>query len=469
MRNAGLAGMLLLGSVATVGCSSGSEERPPSSRTAQLIVPTAAHCDGGDREHEIESCSISVPSSNVIVLSFSNKLDDGRVSLSTTLTNDVKAHEFQWTQRFQVQGHEIFRRVFDLKADKSFQETVDYGAHFSGPKHVELSSADGKTATALVDGRATLPFSLVKADAASILRFTNGKPVPVDELHGEDLKEDARKLFQDAEQDHAACFKPKIDEAAAELVAANASTPSLVPRAAALSLTQTPSSQFPGAAFESVLCAASYTGGVAAVFFGCGLLVTAVGSACGPFALVCDVVGLVGCGIAALETGKTIEGSNLCCPRNCTNSGNTDTDLCCDSEGECMSAGFCCEHGSACGDECCAPNIKCIGRGASQTCCKPGAECGGACCDNGNGFGGTCINAATSTCCMPPSVQCFNSGCCAPTETCTPGDHGQGVCTPSTSPCSLGACVGSDVTNCPVDPVQGETVCTNGCCAFNGR
>jgi hypothetical protein len=362
---------------------------------------------------------------------------------------------------FGLNDRPLFVSSVDTKVDRSFRATFDYGRAFSGPKHVDIVSADGKIATAVVDGRPTLPFLVDKSGAEPLVRFENGKTIPGNEIVDPELAKESGKLIEDVARDSEACLKGKVAAAAAgtpiRAVTAN------VRAAAAVSLTQDPVGTFSG--ISGTQCALAQLG-VGVAYRGCLGGGAAASAGCGPLAWGCVIAVVVGCTAGAIGASAAVANNAVCCPSDC-NKGDFSPN-CCDDRGECMNNGTqCCENGSACGAECCAPNIKCVG---GATCCKPGAECGSACCDDGKGLGGVCVNAATSTCCLAPNTPCSVSACCAPGEICSPGPDLRGLCTPGPA-CLSGvvACPDGSVTNCPVDLHEGSSTCVDGCCSFNGR
>jgi len=484
MRTQRVAGGILLIWGVTLGCSSSSDEPASASSSTALSASqsTKSYHESGDRdgdhddrddhrrEHPV-SCAISRESVDVFDLSITKTADFRGKLLSASLTAvaDEKAHTFSETTRLMLGDRQIYSSTVDTNHDLSFHATFDYSRSFRGPAHVDVSSADGKAATAVVDGRPTRNFSVGDGKRPREVLFENGRPVPPTVLKDDELESASRELFERLAREGEPCLNGKIDAAAQP---PSIQAPALFRAAAAsMSLTQDPIGTYDG--ITGVICAGEQLG----VGVGWGICVGsgASGSAvCGPFAWACVIGVVVVCSGTAYAASAGFSSSEACCPHRCGKVAFEPE--CCDDQGECMSDGLhCCENGSACGGECCAPGIKCVG---GRTCCKAGAECGNNCCDDGTGAGGVCIDPESGTCCLTPNRPCFKSACCEPTEDCSAGPDGQGLCTPKPPACADGIteCIGTDVSNCPIDEKQGNPVCfplsatsTLGCCGFNGK
>jgi hypothetical protein len=472
MKKSRLAGLfVLVGAGLTVNCSSGgSGESVSSLQAADSRGPEADKAGDHDRDdrdrdhdhHEDASCSISKegPSAYNLAFTETHKVDGGRLSITRTFKVDETTGDWLATSRLALNDHPILASTIDTKVDHSFHATFDYGRPVSGPRHVDVTSTDGQTATAVVDGKPTLAFPVSKSGAPPRVRFENGKPVPANEISDGELDEEVRRLAGDAAREFEPCLKDKVAAAAAAFgVPSSIVALALRPAAAATSLTQTPVGPIQG--INNGLCASAQLG-VGLAWGGCIAGGAAASTGCGPLAWLCVAVTVVGCTAGAIGTSAAVANTSVCCPVNC-DPGAFDP-FCCSEHDQCFDVGFpqCCANGSACGSECCAPNVKCVG----GTCCEPGAECGNTCCDNGNGLGGVCVDAATSTCCMPPNERCSVSACCNPNEICTPGPDLRGLCvpvppTPPTCRPGLLSCKVNE--DCPVVN-QFVPACIEGCC-----
>ena len=465
MKKSGLAGLfVLVGAGLTMNCSSGGSGESVSSTQA---ADSRGHegdkgddHDRDDRDHdEDNSCSISREGQNAYNMAFTetHKVEGGHLSLTRAFEVDETTGDFLATSRLALNDHPIFVSSVDTKVDHSFHATFDYGRPFSGPRHVDATSTDGKTATAVVDGKPTMAFPVDKSGAPPRVRFENGRPVPANEISDE-LGEEVRKLGADVAREFEPCLKDKVAAAAATFgVPSSTVALALKPAAAAMSLTQPPVGPIQG--INNGLCLSAQVG-VGLVWGGCIAGGAAASTGCGPLAWVCVIVTVGVCTAGAIGASSVVANTSVCCPTNCD--PGEFAPFCCLTNQQCLSSPFptCC-NGAACGSECCAAGVKCVGGG---TCCKPGAECGSKCCDDGMGVGGVCLDAATGNCCMAPNTPCAVSACCTPDETCTPGPDLRGLCVPKPFSCPAGVMSCKVPADCPVVNNFAPSCDPQGCC-----
>jgi hypothetical protein len=337
----------------------------------------------------------------------------------------------------------------------------DYGSPFTGIKHAEVSTSDGNSFVALIDGKSTVTFTS-GSDLRSV-RFQDGTAIPVVGSTEPTLIDQMTTLF-------------------------NQMVSSGVTNCATTTNTLRPFDTFPGCddcslacGGETLLClenAAVDAAACAAVFW---LL-----------APVCAGVSFAGCDKQANDcTDACSAPGHPCCPTFCP--GNH----CCGQGTVCCGPTGCCTPEECCGNFCCSVNQKCVdpNRGiccatndgpvcgntccpAGQFCADPGTQlccangtvlCGNSCCPAGQ----LCIN--NSVCCAPQSfdcggqcclqgVPCINGFCCAPPSSRVCG----GVCCGSLFACCNNVCCGANdlcVNNslcCPRDQVCGPICCPAG-------
>jgi hypothetical protein len=367
---------------------------------------------------------------------------------------------------------QLWRLLAERQADGSFTLTIDYSRPLRGVRHVVISSSDGATATAVVDGRATLPFQMSPAPAVAF--FPNGQRAP-DVVIPKGLSQAIEHLLRDAKRDAAECFSARIDD----LGGSNESTP-------LSALASTPDfGHFsnPEEFDHCWLC----RGFCAATFTECVMLAVGVGSLCGPFAWACIPAGIALCtaGVLACVDLCDADGESVCCPTLCR---EQPVRSCCHAHGDgsgvgqetCLNSqiGLCCgfEKTPCGGVQCCALGEECLpDADPGQKCCSPGQGCGSVCCPDVL----ACVDPAQGLCCLPDLV--CNGTCCGFDEMC---ENGQ--CVPADPPelptpldCAqrgeaqlgedgLGIPCQSDAA-CPCqspapgdDPVCG--LCTSSCC-----
>jgi hypothetical protein len=339
-----------------------------------------------------------------------------------------------------------------------FTLTIEFGAAVRGIRTIELASADGRTVTGTVDGRALAPFALGSAPGA--LAFADGgasprvriKPVVRQALRklstldlaacaaaGSPALVSPRPLLSDCELCLDACFiaywscntAALIALGACEAVTVGAGTPLCVP---------------------TYLLAAA---GCHKAMFDCSTACTN-GTSC------CPVPCAGGHGVAISDTAfcqQTCSDGAVCC------GGASDArGQCCDKAADCC--GATCLEGLFAGDRCVNPSTGAFcfkefpgdvcgdtSQPTSAFCCPVGAP---VCRDAGKhvccpaGAGEVCSVDGQAGCCPPNAPRCIKgSACCAPQDVC----GAEGACCPPPH-----VCLGQTCCNPP------STVCGAACC-----
>lgn len=355
------------------------------------------------------------------------------------------------------------------------QITLNYGTGFQGVRQVVLSSTDGKTMTAVIDGRTTKPFS-VGADPGSV-HFTDGSALPqltVDPT----LRAAITRLIQKAGQTAASCTSvhgSSLPAGEFDRLADLSGFPTQegLPDVGVVSLACIGCDD--GCTHTNTICSLTAIGSCAFTFgIGCGALATCIAEYYG-CKVVCRAPGNSCCPVwcpgngdlcCAQDLKCTIDRDSYlrCCPTALFCAG-----ICCFDNEECH-GNICCAIGSgpACGSKCCAsPNQICADPTAGL-CCAPGeVNFNGSCCPQSGVCGntccvGNCIDPTTSNCC--PSLYracgtaccdvdagCINGACCPPPQTCG------SVCCPSGQVCNDASSGTCGPSGCP--PGQVTPLC----------
>jgi hypothetical protein len=344
------------------------------------------------------------------------------------------------------------------------QVDIEYGAGFSGGKHLMLVWNNGQGSGSL-DGRALRPFT--KNDSRFF--FSDGQPVA------------ARTVDP--------VTKTAIDRAFAKFKAQAAADLEPVQLAFAQTIAQDGSNNPPPPNMSNCDLCQWKCGGLYA------LCLAGVVSTC---AATCGIT-CVGDFIAE-ATGNGCVNATQNCVNNCSNPGNACCPASCNVDGSCCegNGAHCCTFGNN-NQTCCGPNQACCKGGCCPTgllcdaqtvvCCNPahGPPCGAVCCGSGQFCGNPghdfCCPKGTKFCAAYPATSPQQGICCAPGTTCcsnfkTPGAYGSSggmVCCPNDDYVCIGSygfrgpCIKkSEVCGnyyCPGVTPDGKPKCKNhGCC-----
>jgi len=303
------------------------------------------------------------------------------------------------------QVHMLVRRgaapSMDLTVNTSARGELEIhmllGDGFRGPKEFVFTSADRKTLTGTIDGRAIAPFEL--AASPETMKLADGSPPPSGSAD-EDVKQALPKLLEAV---HAQCSAgaplPQKRSALLSAIAGGGDPPG--------------HRSHPNESAGCILClTASFAGLVA-----CMVAAAAAAAACLFFYPICFALGVAVCVAAFYITvctgchdtafGNTCGGGGPCCPVACGQG------RCCDDGETCVGPnGLCCSPGfRGCGTSlCCGPGETCLG---DLACCPNAQVCGTVCCaksqscsDPNNGVCSPCSN------CSAPNQQCCFGECC---------------------------------------------------------
>jgi hypothetical protein len=332
----------------------------------------------------------------------------------------------------KLDDKEIYHVVTKVESNGAFTIDIDYAPPLTRVKHVTITSTDGKTAVAVVDGKQTLPYE-IKPNPD--VRFPNGKAAPeVNVPPGIATK--AAALFQKAGSESAACWQgaqsgePRLESKSFSLKAAG---PDFGHRSD------------PQDSLECISCIIGCDTAAA----GCIAGAASAGGFCGPFLWICIPVGIGVC-VAAGYGCKVGCDAAACCPETC------GEDLCCNNDEECLSpqTGMCCSEGTnpcggGAGAECCDASDICLPNGELGGKCCPSNErvCGDVCCD----LLSKCVDPTRSLCCVG-GTECGDT-CCQIGEICSADDK----CIVPEPTCDVACATKAD---CP-GPDQ---VCVENCC-----
>jgi len=422
--------------VATLASFQGCRSDAPPTEPPAATSSTTQH----DRTREA-TISVETTASDGRVLSLVH------TTSATTSPNGVETH-----LDVTLGGRPALSIVSSAASDGARRVTVEYGEGFEGVKRATYESADGKTFTGTVDGRAFAPGPI--GSGAPAPAFADGRPAPT--LSVDPVVRAALGEALDA-------VKRKASSHDASPATGSAPTP--IPFAQ-------PMFGVPGR-FDDTQGTASCHGCIDAVYAGQVLCdIGAVAACWGSFGFGCGEA--VAACVEEVTVGLTAchEPGALCCPVAC---GPTDfagtVESCCYGGDTCLNPntpGLCCAPGTqACGGKvCCTPDAPCqaeagfccpvqqtCGTGKDALCCDQGTACiGGQCCpaDHVANDGTCCISPTLNgVCCDQFGEEACNGSCC--TGTCCGGD----VCCPTGQACTTaGGCCGA-----------GQAACGALCCA----
>jgi hypothetical protein len=149
-------------------------------------------------------------------------------------------------------------------------------------RHVVISSSDGATATAVVDGRATLPFVI----GSNTAFFPDGRRAPDVQMPGA-LAHAIQKRLKDAKRDAVKCWEREVPRLGG---GAEGIPPSALASEADFGhFSDTHGSD------DCWLCKGKCT----LAYASCNLTAGIVGAACGPLAWICVPAGFAACFIRA--------------------------------------------------------------------------------------------------------------------------------------------------------------------------
>jgi len=434
------------------GCAGSSEPESVGERTEALQRASHAPHEGWGRGHEDGpphngdshhgdrgACTVDqTATQRVITFQTKEDCDDGALEwkdkLETSLVDGTVSHAITitWHKR------EIFRTVRRFGPNKSYEFTTDYAAPLTGVKRVVVSSADGTTATAVVDGRATRSF--VPAPGV-VVRFPDGKRAPEVKVPTF-LQRAASKLFVRAPSAAATCVQDEM----------NSPPPSKLESVKALALSGGDLGHPPGSDTRLDPACLLLIAGEYYAYYQC-LSASSLGLLCGPFAWACVPGIVVACSLALVVALDVANDSKFCCPAVCGGSNFLPT--CCEDGEKCLSEqrSLCCDDSKVpChGTQCCNQGDACLANG---TCCPSDRDaCGSVCCDALE----VCTDPATGTCCPRP---CGNR-CCTILQAC---DFSTNSCITLPDTCTTQVCAQKE--DCLA---SGETrmICKDNCCVVD--
>jgi hypothetical protein len=325
-------------------------------------------------------------------------------SLQANVKNSTSRHELT----IYLGPQQLWRLLIERGIEGSFTLTLDYSRPLRGVRHVVITSSDGGTATALVDGRATLPF-VIGPNPRVV--FPNGQRAP-DVILPKGLSHAVEGLLKGVARESETCFMGAVTKLGLQ-----------DPTAPLAALASEPDFGHFSDTYGSLDCWACkgscYTAAAACVY------AASAGAACGPLAWLCIPAILVGCLIGETTCDKRCN-NEICCPKEC--GGTNFEPACCEESETCLSTQtqLCCSSGKTrCGTgfgaQCCSAGEDCLPNAdPGNKCCAPGHGCGSVCCSELQ----VCADPARSLCCLPANV--CNGDCCDATEVCK-----NGACVPT--------------------------------------
>jgi hypothetical protein len=133
------------------------------------VVLAVAAADAKPRCRDVESTS----SGGTLTTTIPVRVGGRRYQMTTETTaapGAPRASSFTLSS-----GHRTWLRGAATAAESGFSLTVDFDAGVRGIRHLELTSADGVTASGVVDGRALAPFAI---GGSSPPTFLDGGKIP---------------------------------------------------------------------------------------------------------------------------------------------------------------------------------------------------------------------------------------------------------------------------------------------------
>lgn len=386
------------------------------------------------------------------------------------------------------------RRLFHHEMEQSAGGTLRTEWIFERPirglHRAIITSMDGVTAVATVDGRTSLPFLL---DSSTPFAFADGGAAPAVRL-SRPLQKAVAALIEESGQEAAACWERKLRHGH---VREEAGAPS--PGGAG----DVDPNFDPGHVGDVPFSAPCFLelAGCERVWEACVGVLAWASTLCGPWAGACTIGSIAACTTAWGLCHDGIARGPACCPRDCGSSfmdyeccaeGETclnananlccspghapcrgaeccaegksccrdpvsNTDQCCQGEEFCSPVG-CCTTERVCGETCCGDSEVCFAP-LTSTCCARGQLCGSACCAT-DPLGTPvelCADPSQSLCCPLSAAVCAGS-CCAIGEVCTPDG-----CAQPPDTCSVGLCPAGQ-SDCDAIPSDTPLLCLNGCC-----
>lgn len=304
----------------------------------------------------------------------------------------------------------------------SGKTVFNYGSLFTGIKHAEVSTSDGNSFVALIDGKSTGTYTR-GSDLGSV-RFQDGTLIPAVGSTEPGLVDQITALFD-------------------QMVSSGATN------CAAGTDTLRPFDTFPGCDVCTLKCG----GELLLCEKGAAIDAAACAAVCIFLSPICAGVSFAICDKIANDcTDACNAPGHACCPTSCP--GNH----CCGEGNVCCGPTQCCAAEACCGNFCCSVNQKCVDPNQGICCATDaGPVCGNSCCSAGQ----FCADPGRQICCPPQTVLC-GLGCCPTGQLCInnsvccdPGSSNcGGQCCPAGVPCIIDVCCAP----------PGNRVCGGVCC-----
>jgi hypothetical protein len=139
----------------------------------------------------------------------------GKLVLNHEVNVDLTASEWRDEESVTPNGREISRTITEAVVTGatpsptfSVVTTSSYAKPFEGMRNVQMTSVDGKTAVAVIDGRTSLPFE-ARAKLPLDIKFKDGKRVPLLTLEGEGFRKEYEQLLFEAAREAKICWEAK--------------------------------------------------------------------------------------------------------------------------------------------------------------------------------------------------------------------------------------------------------------------
>ncbi|HVJ21118.1 MAG TPA: hypothetical protein VM686_37160, partial [Polyangiaceae bacterium] len=222
----------------------------------------------------------------------------------------LQSQELSLDSVVKLGNKQVLRYLIEMRSDGSIRVSFDYGSPFRGIRRaVATTSTDQTTFTAEIDGRPTMPAVLAPNTQ---LYFTDGTPVPNPEINPQ-IHDAMVALFGKGGELLNSCGGETMGDETAE------------PLGPVLRATSVPGhTSEPELSFACLDCMALCSGGGTVCITG----VVLASPVCGPFVLVCALVGAAGCAGGAIACADYCE-TEACCPVGC----GLD---CCDAGESCL-------------------------------------------------------------------------------------------------------------------------------------